>query len=69
MVSGNAIYRPIRKGRRATHRFDVEDGDVVQERTEGDAHDVGGRDAIFDIQRPLVHDDHRTGRHDKKHRR
>ena len=46
----------------------MEDGDVVEEGTEWDADDVGGRDTVFDVQRPLVHDDHRTGRHHEQHR-
>jgi hypothetical protein len=36
------------------YRFDVEDGYVVEERTEWNANDIRSWNAIFDVQSPLV---------------
>lgn len=49
-----------------TNRFDVKNGNVVQERAEGDANHVGRRNAVLDGQRPLVEDHQRARRHDKQ---
>lgn len=49
------------------YRFDVEDGDVVQEWTERNAHHVCRRNSVFDIQRPLIENHHGARRHDKQH--
>jgi len=38
----------------------VEDGDVVGERAEGELEDVGRRNPVLDLHRPLVHHQHRA---------
>ena len=44
----------------------MEDGDVVEVRAERDAHHVGSRNAVLDVQGPLVEQHHRTGRDDEE---
>ena len=49
-----------------THGSNVEDGDVVGEWAEREFEDVGSRNPIFDLHRPLVHHKHRTCWDDKE---
>lgn len=44
----------------------MEDGDVVEERAERDAHHVGRWNAVLDVERPLVQDHHGARRHDEQ---